>query len=139
VEPSGPANGRHPALPSLPSFRLASVRRGRAAVPLRSFASGVLGTTAGAVPELGLSDRRAADAPANRTKVISSLPSATTFSGFSGMRATPDASWESQCRRQAMGTLTEASAFAAAYEAGLEERIADILERAATDAGIDLP
>jgi hypothetical protein len=35
--------------------------------------------------------------------------------------------------------LTEASAFAAAYEAGLEERIADILERAATDAGIDLP
>ncbi|MGH6887234.1 MAG: hypothetical protein ACREGK_14305, partial [Geminicoccales bacterium] len=70
-----------------------------------------------------------------------SLSAAPSYPGVSGVRGMPGPGMAPAPapRHAAAATLSEAGVFAAALEADLEERLADILERAALDAGIDLP
>jgi hypothetical protein len=152
AEPSGPTNEPGSALPALPCFRLAPAPRGRATAARRGIASAVLGVTASAVAELQPAaadltrnapsrDRRPAGALSSPSQAMSSSSSAAAFSELRGLQRAPDNDAESTVRprRASANRRAEGRAFAAISEVDLEERIADILERAAIDAGVDLP
>jgi hypothetical protein len=72
---------------------------------------------------------------------MSSSTSTAAFPELHGLQRAPDNDAESTVRprRVSANRWAEGRAFAAISEVDLEERIADILERAAIDAGVDLP
>ena len=154
----------HPDMPTvLPRFRLALARRGQGGAPVRGFVAASPGTTAGLSARLG--SRQTADGfiPNGMTATMPVLAGAEAGAGPgwiplglapsvappdrgpNSLRPPPNAGREPLSgSRQAMpagfgepGAFF--GAFAGTFEAELEERIADILERAAMDAGIDLP
>ena len=149
-----------PDMPSvLPRFRLAPARRNRGGAPVQGFVAASLGTTAGLLARLG--SRQTADGfmPNGMTATMPVLASAEAGAGPAwiplglapsmappdrgpnSLRAAPNAGREplSGSRPAVPAGFGEPGAFSAVFEAELEERIADILERAAMDAGIDLP
>jgi hypothetical protein len=151
-QPSEPTNERASALPPLPRFRLAPAPRGRAPAARRGTASALLGVTAGAAAErqpagAGLTpsgasrDRRLGGALPNLSRAMSSPSDAAAFSEFRSLRRAPEGEAESALQPRRAGAIpwAEGRAFATIAEVDLEERIADILERAAIDAGVDLP
>lgn len=150
AQPSGPTNERDSALPPLPRFRLAPAPRGRATAVRRSTASALLGVTAGAVAEVqpiaagfaesgASSDRRPSGALPSLSRAMSSPSDAAALSAFRGLRQGSGGEAESALQPRRAGAGAESRALAAISEVELEERIADILERAAIDAGVDLP
>jgi hypothetical protein len=152
AQPSGPTNERGSASLPLPRYRLAPASRGRTTAVRRSTASALLGVTAGAVAEVqpnaagfaergASSDRRPSGALPSLSRAMSSPSDAVAFSAFRGLRQGSGGEAESalQPRRADAGAWAESRAFAAISEVELEERIADILERAAIDGGVDLP
>lgn len=136
----------------LPRFRLAPSSRRPGTQPRRGLAGAALGVTAHAAahpdfPGAGVGAFAPPVAPAGHPAAAPAwstaalTPSAPpSYPGVSDLRGTPGPGMApAPAPRHAAAALSEAGVFAAALEADLEERLADILERAALDAGIDLP
>lgn len=155
---AGAAAGR-PDMPTvLPRFRLARARPDQGGASVRGFVAASPGTTAGLLARLGSRQPSAGFMPNGMTATMPGLASTEAGAGpawiplgLAPSVAPPDRgpnSWRPPPNagreplsgsRQAMPMgIGEPGAFSAAFEAELEERIADILERAAMDAGIDL-